>query len=62
MEKIRLSNGKWMFCLTEENDTWKFFSCPTYGDAVILKTTLTDLGNYCEIDDDSHGWYVRVKK
>lgn len=62
MEKIRLLNGNWESFLTSENDIWKFISCDTYSKAELVKKTFTALGNYCEIDDDSHGWYVRVKK
>lgn len=62
MEKITLSNGRVASFITSENDTWKFFLCETYEEAKSLKIALTENGNYCEIDDNSHGWFVRVKK
>lgn len=62
MEKIRLSNGKWESFITTQNETWKFYLCDTYDQAKELKLTLSELGNHCEIGDNSHGWFVRVKK
>ena len=62
MEKIKLSDGRIESFPTSENETWKFYLCGTYELAASLHMTLTDLGNHCEIDDDSYGWFVRVKK
>lgn len=62
MEKIRLLNGNWESFITAENPSWKFYYCRTFEEAEILKLTLSDLGNYCEIGDNSRGWFVRVKK
>jgi hypothetical protein len=62
MEKIKLSNGVEKSFITAENDTWKFFYCDTYEEASELSLTLTEIGNHCEVDDNSHGWFVRVKK
>ena len=62
MEKVTLSNGRIESFPTSENDYWKFFLCETYGEAVDLQTTMTEIGNHCEIGDSRHGWFVRVKK
>lgn len=62
MEKITLSNGVIKSYITNENDSYKFYLCDTYNDAVSLKITLTEIGNNCEVGDNSRGWFVRVKK
>lgn len=62
MEKIRLSNGKWESFITAENPSWKFYYTRTFEEAEELKITLSELGNHCEIGDNSHGWFLRVKK
>lgn len=62
MEKVTLSNGRVASFPTSQNDYWKFYSCETYEEAVDLQTTMTEIGNHCEIDENSYGWYVRVKK
>lgn len=59
---VRLRDGVNKVFFTEENDTWKFFMCETYEEAKSLKITLTEIGKYCEIDDNRRGWYVRMKK
>lgn len=48
--------------LSCENDTYKFYRCDTYNDAVELKNELTDQGHDCAIGEDSRSWFVRVKK
>lgn len=62
MEKIRLSNGKWESFITAENPSWEFYYTRTFEEAEELKITLSELGNHCEIGDNSHGWFLRVKK
>lgn len=62
MEKIQLSDGRVKSFITSENDSWKFYLCDTYEEAQSLHMTLTEIGNHCEIDDNSRGWFVRVKK
>ncbi len=64
MEKIKiiLSNGRAESFITSENETYKFYRCETYNNAIELSITLTEIGNHCEIGEDNHGWFVRVKK
>lgn len=62
MENITLHNGtEKRFEVSAENDTYKFYRCETYNDAVSLQMTLTDIGNVCSLGEDSRGWFVRVK-
>lgn len=60
--KIKMSNGKWKSFLRDENDSFTFYYCETFKEAKSLHMTLTEIGNHCEIGDNSHGWFVRVKK
>lgn len=62
MESITLEDGRTINFPTSENESYKFYSCMTFDDAAMLSRTLTDLGNKCEVDDNSRGWFVRVEK
>ena len=63
VKSITLHNGKAIpLAASSENDTYRFYRCENYGDAVSLHITLTDIGNECAVGEDTRGWYVRVKK
>ena len=59
---IKLNNDVEKAFPTSENETYRFYRCLSFDEAVSLQMTLTDLGNACTIDDDTYGWFVRVNK